>query len=178
MATNSELRVYHIVAHASLWTTDATHSAAATAACSLGISICDSLSSTEASMVTLRGEVASAWACRAPSGGGLCSTTQEGGVIMLSCGVWGGTITGVQFASFGTPTGECSSDTAAGGSGLRINSTCNSVNSTKVCVVCCVCVRGLRRSMYAANCHSLSHLCACVSVLRGAGGARAMRRQE
>jgi len=62
-------------------------------------------------------------------GGVQCGKVAEGRTLRLSCGANGGTITAVQFASFGTPLGGC------GEFGV---STCHSSNSQSIVSSACV----------------------------------------
>jgi len=55
---------------------------------------------------------------------GICGSVPEGQVITLSCAAGGGTITKVDFASFGLPDGVCGN--------FSINPICNAKDTTKI----------------------------------------------
>ena len=61
-----------------------------------------------ASIDTPIGTASSSWSTQVPNGN--CGTVPENSVLNLTC--VGGTFTGVAFASFGTPQGECPHVTA------------------------------------------------------------------
>lgn len=83
-----------------------------------GVSICANLSSTEGSIVTPRGLLSGSWTCGGPAGG-LCGKAAEKADVHLSCATaGGGTIKEITFASFGTPTGDCST-------GFHTSPTCD-----------------------------------------------------
>jgi hypothetical protein len=69
-----------------------------------GSGICPVLSSVSGSMVTARGPMASSWQCPGP--GGTCGITAEKSMLHLHCPA-GTTISKIDFASFGTPSGTC-----------------------------------------------------------------------
>jgi len=72
-----------------------------------GVSICANLSSTQSSIVTARGLLSGAWNC-IDSNPDDCGVADEHSVLQIKCDN-GGEISSVDFASFGTPNGTCSS---------------------------------------------------------------------
>jgi len=82
----------------------------------------NNLTSVAASIYTHRGLVASSWKIIPPYEQG-CDFVPEHGIITFKC--LAGTITKVDFASFGLPTGTCQS-------GFSINPACNAQDSVKI----------------------------------------------
>ena len=88
------------------------------------------LSSASASIDSAMGAVASGWATPAkPAVGSVCATAPENAVLNMTCRK--STFSGVAFASFGTPTGTCST-------GLAVNPSCNAATSRSVVIAACV----------------------------------------
>ena len=63
--------------------------------------VCSNLSNVAATIVSHKGLIASSYQC----GIGACSYVPENTNLTISCSA--GTITGITFASFGTPSGDC-----------------------------------------------------------------------
>jgi len=84
------------------------------------------LTSVSSSIRTHRGLIESSWHRYTTSG--LCSTADENTSVQLIC--IDGTISSIQFASFGTPTGTCGN--------FKVDSNCNAKNSTSVVSSMCL----------------------------------------
>lgn len=93
-----------------------------------GVSICANLSSVAGSISTARGRVSGAWQCGNVAYD-TCDVADENTAAKLSCAS-GATITGIVFASFGTPQGSCDTQ-------LKVGS-CNANNSMSVVEKACV----------------------------------------
>ena len=92
-------------------------------------SVCSNLSFIDASVDTIRGRAAASWSCE--NGGGACDVEAEKGVVNIVCPNRGDTITKINFASYGTPTGDCKS-------GFKQDSSCNSNSSVSVVEKACI----------------------------------------
>ena len=95
-----------------------------------GVDICANLSSTEGSIDTPRGIISAAWSCLPVATGSIstCQQVKEKSDAMLNCGT--GVIKSVDFASFGTPNGTCTTGFS--------NSACNAASSMAVVEKACL----------------------------------------
>jgi hypothetical protein len=93
--------------------------------------ICPRLSSVTASMETTRGTIKAAWACAPPAPDLTCALVrQKDPAASIRCPGTGSTIDKIVFASYGTPTGNCSD-------GFTIDPACHSNRSmAKVKAAC------------------------------------------
>jgi len=86
------------------------------------------LNSVMATYTSLRGNISVGWVS---SGGMICGTAHEGSKLHLNCGENGGTITSIDFASFGQPrVGMCQD--------YSINDNCHAQSSKKLIETLCV----------------------------------------
>jgi len=83
------------------------------------------LTSVSSSIYTHRGTIDSSWRRNT---GGLCDTAQENAAIHLQC--LSGTIQKIDFASYGTPNGNCGN--------FQIDQSCNAKNSIDIITKACL----------------------------------------
>jgi len=84
------------------------------------------------SRTSVAGRLAVDWTNTTGTSSGQCAAgVPENVNVTLSCGGGANTITGVAFASFGTPTGSCAG-------GFAVDSSCNAANSSSVIAALCV----------------------------------------
>eukprot|EP01121_Diplochlamys_sp_Union-15-3_P012427 TRINITY_DN3717_c0_g1_i1.p1 TRINITY_DN3717_c0_g1~~TRINITY_DN3717_c0_g1_i1.p1 ORF type:complete len:721 (+),score=164.69 TRINITY_DN3717_c0_g1_i1:635-2797(+) len=86
------------------------------------------LTSVQGSITTQYGVLSSSWT---RSGGSQCSEARQYSTLKLSCGPNGGSISKIEFASFGSPLGDCES-------GYLLDDTCHSPSSRYVVESACL----------------------------------------
>jgi hypothetical protein len=122
-----------------------------------GVSICANLSSTSASIITPRGPLIGEWHC-VNGAASTCAVVDEKDTAEVSCPA-GGTISSVDFASFGTPEGSCLT-------GLVVNSSCNAADSKtvveKLCLGKASCSISASDTVFSDPCFNVS----CHSTMR------------